>query len=88
MNTNDMKRASLQYEQEYVSALHVYASWIWSKWDRTIGLCHPLLEQSVNKINKIFVHVFIQDLLNTKSHLNIVLLLQMTLQTVILLISV
>ena len=69
MNTNDMKRASLQYEQEYVSVQHVYASWTWSKWDTTIGLCHHLLERSVNKINRIFVHVFIQDysiLLNTK----------------------
>ena len=85
MNTNDMKRASLQYEQEYVSVQHVYASWTWSKWDTTIGLCHHLLERSVNKINRIFGASFIQDSsisLKTKLHLNTVHLLQMALQTV------
>ena len=62
MNTNDMKRAFLQYESECASGHAVYTSWIWSKSDTTIGLCHPLLEQSVNKINRIFVQVLFKIL--------------------------
>ena len=55
-------KAFLQYESECVFGYAVYTSWIWNKSDTTIGLCQPLLEQSVNKINRIFVQVLFKIL--------------------------